>query len=55
MILQCEHKNLRHFKEKRKRLNPEINVPDIRQMFRRQAEIGQRNERNDSNKVIVTD
>ena len=35
--------------------NPEINVPEIREMFRRQAENGQRNERKDSNKVVVID
>ena len=44
------------FQRKReKRFNSEINVPDIRKMFCRQAEIGQRNERMDNNKVIVID
>ena len=56
MILQYEHKHLHHFKEERKkRSNPEINVPDIREMLRRQAENGQRNEQKDSNKVIIID
>ena len=40
-------------RKKKKRSNPEINVPDIREMFCRQAENDQRNERNDSNKVIL--
>ena len=38
------------FQRKKPRSNP-----DIRDMFRRQAENGQRNERKDSNKVIVVD
>ena len=42
-------------RKKKKTPNPEINVPDIREMFRRQAEKGQWNERKDSNKVIVID
>ena len=42
-------------KKKEKRSNPEINVPDIREMFRRQAENGERNERKDNNNVIAID
>ena len=42
-------------RKKKKRSNSEINVPDIREMFCRQAENGQRNERKDNKKVIVTD
>ena len=42
-------------RKKKKRSNPEINVPDIREIFRRQAENGKRNKRKNSNKVIVTD
>ena len=42
-------------RKKKKRSNPEINVPDNREMFRRQAENGERNERKDNNKVIVID
>ena len=54
MILQYEHENLGHFKKKNtKRSNSEINIPDIKEMFRRQAENGQRNKRKDNNKVIV--
>ena len=53
MILQHRHTNLHHFKGKRS--NPEINIPDVREMFRREAENGQLNERKDSNKVIITD
>ena len=40
-------------RKKKKWSNPETIVPDIREMFRRQAENGQRKERKDSNKVIV--
>ena len=40
-------------RKKKKRSNSEINVPDIRQMFRCQAENGQQNEQKDNNKVIV--
>ena len=42
-------------RKKKKRSNSEINVSDIREMFHRQAENGQRNEKKDSNKVIVLD
>ena len=42
-------------KKKEKRSNPEINVPDIREMFRRQAENGEQNERKDNNNVIAID
>ena len=42
-------------RKKKKRSNPEINVPDNREMFHRQAENGERNERKDNNKVIVID
>ena len=42
-------------RKKKKQSNPEINVPDNREMFRRQAENGERNERKDNNKVIVID
>ena len=47
MILQYEHK--------KKQSNPEINVPDIREMLRHQPEDDQRNEMKDNNKVIVID
>ena len=40
-------------RKKKKRSNSEINVPDITQMFHRQAENGQQNEQKDNNKVIV--
>ena len=44
------------FQRKKEKLsNSEISVPDIREMFRRQAENGQRNERKNNNKVIVID
>ena len=33
-------------RKKKKRSNPEINLPEIREMFRRQAQNGQRNGRN---------
>ena len=55
MILQFEHKNLRHFKKEEKRSNSEINVPDITEMFHRQVENGQRNKRKDANKAIAID
>ena len=56
LILQYEHKKLPHFKGKgKKRSNPDIKVPDIREMFRRQAENDQRNERKDNSKVILID
>ena len=41
MILRMNHAIS---KKKEKRSNPEINVPGIREMFRRQAENGERNE-----------
>ena len=44
MIFQCKHQKLHHFKGKKKRSNPEMKVPDIREMFCHQAENGQRNE-----------
>ena len=43
------------FKEKKILSNLEIKVPDIREMFRRQAENGQRNEQKDNSRVIVID
>ena len=44
------------FQRKKEKLsNSEISVPDIREMFRRQAENDQRNERKNNNKVIVID
>ena len=56
MIHQYEHKKSPPFQRKKKKLsNSEINVPGIREMFRREAENGQRNERKDNNKVIVID
>ena len=48
-------KNSAISKKKEKRSNLEVNIPDIREMFCRQAENGQRNERKDNNKVIVID
>ena len=52
MILRMNHAIS---EKKEKRSNPEINVPDIREMFRRQAENGEQNERKDNNNVIAID